>query len=202
MWRVVVVGLMFPLKSQCIMNLKTQGFSVGTGGNKKLCRNTGPYGRPAGPWSHRLCTLPSFLLHQCSMLLHLAFLYLPHAYLNNESNCKDGEIITKSSGKYANRKLYKLREGWENKDNQEHYQQAPGVQALEAEGEHVPGGGGLGELLVWYAFLFMNLLSRAPENSDKWSSNTCDSGGKKKLGVSHIYPLPCSFNMFVLIWQL
>lgn len=48
----------------------------------------------------------------------------------------------------------------------------------------------------------MNLLSRAPENSDKWSLNTFDSGGKKKLGVSHVYPLPCSFTMFVLKWQL
>ena len=36
----------------------------------------------------------------------------------------------------------KFRGGWENKDNQEHYQPAPGVQALGALGEYMPGGEG------------------------------------------------------------
>lgn len=36
----------------------------------------------------------------------------------------------------------KFRGGWENKDNQEHYQPAPGVQALGAGGEYMPGGEG------------------------------------------------------------
>lgn len=36
----------------------------------------------------------------------------------------------------------KFRGGWENKDNQEHYQPAPGVQALGARGEYMPGGEG------------------------------------------------------------
>lgn len=127
----VVIGLMFPVKSQCNMNLKTQNCRVGTGGNKKLCRNTGPYVRPAGLWSHRLCTLPSFRLYQYSMLLQLAFLYLPHAYLNNESNCKDGKIITKSQRRMQIENSTNSEKAGRT-DNQEHYQQAPGVQALEA----------------------------------------------------------------------
>ena len=36
----------------------------------------------------------------------------------------------------------KFRGGWENKDNQEHYQPGPGVQALGAGGEYMPGGEG------------------------------------------------------------
>ena len=36
----------------------------------------------------------------------------------------------------------KFRGGWENKDNQEHYQPAPGVQALGARGEYMLGGEG------------------------------------------------------------
>lgn len=127
----MVIGLMSPLKSLCSMNRKTQGFRACAGGSRKLCRDTGTY----ADWQAHCYTvtpLPAFLQHQHSMLIQLAFVHLPHAYLSNRANCEDGKIIIKSSGKYANRKCYKLREGWENKDNQEHYQHTPGVQALEA----------------------------------------------------------------------
>ena len=162
------------------MNRKTQGCRACAGGSRKLRRNTGTYGRLAGPWLH--IHHPTWLPteHQCGMLIQLAFLHLPQAYLSNRANCKDGEIIIKSSGKYANRKLYKLREGWENKDNQEHYQHTPGVQALEAWGGACARRGQRAPHCSWSdnTFLFMNLLSQAPENSDRWSSNTCDSGGR------------------------
>lgn len=159
------------------MNGKTQGCRACVGGSRKLCRNTGTY----ADWQahgYTFTTLPAFLQHQCSMLIQLVFLHLLHAYLSSRANCKDDEIIIKSLGKYANRKLYKLREGWENKDNQEHYQHAPGVQALEAWGGASARRGAESPHCSWSdnTFLFMNLLSQAPENSDRWSSNTCDSG--------------------------
>lgn len=184
------------------MNLKTQGCRTYTRGIRKLCRNTGTYSRPAGPWLHMLSIYYSTNA-VCSSSWH--FLHLPHNHLNNGANCKDREIIIKSWGKYANRKLYKLRGGWENKDNQEYYQHAPGVQALEAWGgaRARRGGAEPPQLLVWYLFSFMNLLSWALKNPDRCSSSTLESGRKWKLGISYnVYSLPSSFTMFILKWQL
>lgn len=96
------------LKSPCIHELEDKGLWACTGGSKKLRRHTGTYGSRAGLWPHALSTLPS-LRHQCGTFIQLAFLHLPHAHLNNGANCKNGEVIIKRSGKYANSKLHKLR---------------------------------------------------------------------------------------------
>lgn len=82
------------------MNLKTQVHAA-VQGSRELHRHTGscvdPHGGLAGLWLP-LSTPPS-LQCPCSLLIQLAFLHLPHTHLNNGANCKDGEVIIKSSGK-------------------------------------------------------------------------------------------------------
>ena len=82
----------------------------------------------------------------------------------------------------------KFRGGWENKDNQEHYQPAPGVQALGARGEYMPGGEGQPpplhpESVSIFICELARSLSRAPENPRRWSSSAFKNGGKWKLDI-------------------
>lgn len=75
---------------------------------------------------------------------------------------------------------YKLRRVWENKDNQEHYQPAPGVQAQGAYGgmrARGRGGSPLCSRLV-PVFICERAASQALEHPDRWSVSTSENGGK------------------------
>lgn len=129
---------MFPRKSPRIRELEDTGLWGLCRGQQEAVRNTGTYGLPAGPWLRRLSSPPS-LLRQCPTLTQLASSHRPHAQLNNRTNCKDGDVIIASSGKYANRKLDKLR----GKQRQSRpLPTRPGCRRRKPEGGHVPGGAG------------------------------------------------------------
>lgn len=61
------------------------------------------------------------------------------------------------------------------------------------ESKHEERSGEPPPLLVWYPFLFMNLLSQALENPDRWSSKTFEEWRKVEMKfpiMSILYPIP------------